>query len=218
MAKTVPIGTKIQYSSSLATALTITAATNANPCVMTLSSATTIAVGDWVTILTNGWGEIVNGVYRIAAVSTNNVTIEGLDTTSTTRFPAGQGTGTLAEITWADVPQVSRDGTSITPGQPRFADASDLTDRVDREIPAGASVDQITIAAHYDPALAAFSALRTYSDNQSVVPFRFIHPAGDTAAFSAYVFVPTLPSLDPGQTRKLNISLRAAGPSIVYTT
>ena len=88
----VPTGTNIFVASVFATALSFSAASNATECVLTMASTTGLANGDFVEV-SSGWGRLNLRAARIKNVVLNtSITLEGMDTTSTTFFPVGAGT------------------------------------------------------------------------------------------------------------------------------
>ena len=98
MAITLATGTQVAIASTYGTASNVTAATNAAECVLTVAAGHGIVVGDFVEF-TSGWDLATGRIFRVKTVATNDVTLEGFNTTSTTNFPAGTGTGTVKEDT-----------------------------------------------------------------------------------------------------------------------
>ena len=84
----------ITKGSSVAAKLTPTAITKANPAVMTVSSATGVAVGDIVVPRTTGFSELDGKMFIVTAISTDDLTLGGADLTGST--------GSLAAIPSVD--------------------------------------------------------------------------------------------------------------------
>ena len=63
MAYSLPNGSTIHIGSTVGSALTVSAATNANPCVMT-STAHGLSSGDYV-IVSSGWARTTDRVFRV---------------------------------------------------------------------------------------------------------------------------------------------------------
>ena len=99
MAISISTGATVAIASTYGAAVNMTAITNANPAVATLAAAHGVVVGEFVEVTTSGWGRIQGRLFRVSAVSTNDVTLEGLNTTSTAAYPALGGTGTVRRIT-----------------------------------------------------------------------------------------------------------------------
>lgn len=106
----VPSGTLFDIASAYTNAINVTAVTNATEAVVTTASAHTYTNGDFVEI-NNGW--FTNRVFRIKAASASVLTLEGMDTTSTTLYPSSSAAGTIRKVnTWTRIttpmqPQVS---------------------------------------------------------------------------------------------------------------
>lgn len=105
MAYYFPEGSSQQFSSTFASAKTVSAVTNANPAVAT-STAHSYATNDEI-LFTSGWEDATDTVYKIEVVDANSFKILGLDTSNTSFYPSGSGTGTAQKISgWTAIPQV----------------------------------------------------------------------------------------------------------------
>jgi hypothetical protein len=93
----VPTGTTFYLVSAFASPKTTTIVTNATEAVVT-SAAHGYANGDFV-LVSSGWGRLNNRAFRIKSVTTDTFVLEGMDTSSTTYFPAGSGVGTVSKFT-----------------------------------------------------------------------------------------------------------------------
>ena len=95
MSVTKTSGTQFAIGSTYGSASNMTAITNANPAVATLAGGHSVVVNDFIE-LTSGW-DLANGrIFRVSAVATNDVTLEGFNATDTSKYPAGTGTGTIS--------------------------------------------------------------------------------------------------------------------------
>src|SRR5688572_11152068 len=96
-------GSVFAIASTYGSTVAITAASNASACVLTAASHGA-SVNDYVEIVSSGWGRMEKRVFRVSVVASNDITLEGFDTSSTTLFPAGQGTGTVRRISaWTNL-------------------------------------------------------------------------------------------------------------------
>jgi len=86
-------------ATAFAAAVSITAITNAAEAVA--SAANTFAVGDFVEY-TGGWSKANGRVFRVKLATGTTFTLEGLDTTDTSLFPAGAGVGTMPVVPLLD--------------------------------------------------------------------------------------------------------------------
>jgi hypothetical protein len=97
----VPTGTLFDIASAFTAPIAITGATNATQCVVTTASAHTYTNGDIVEV-NNGW--FINRLFRILAASASVLTLEGMDTTSATLYPASGAAGTIRRAsTWTRI-------------------------------------------------------------------------------------------------------------------
>ena len=128
-------GSVVQIATVLGTAKTISAITNASEAVATFEASHGLSIGDYV-LIASGWGDLNGRTVRVKAVSTNDVTLEGVDTSDTSRFPPGSGVGTGREITtWTEISEVKADSFQTSGGEQQFADASPLSSFNDRQLP-----------------------------------------------------------------------------------
>jgi hypothetical protein len=106
----VPTGTLFSVATTFGSNITVTAVTNANPAVCT-ATAHGLSNGDVIEV-TSGWGRLNKRVFEVANVATNTFELEGMDTSSTSFFPAGTGIGTVREVTaWTQLSKVMNPAT-----------------------------------------------------------------------------------------------------------
>ncbi|MGB4060893.1 MAG: phage tail tube protein [Burkholderiaceae bacterium] len=151
-----PEGTRLYFSNTLGTAKSITALSNANPAVAT-SAAHGFVDGDEL-LVNSGWGDIDEMVFKADQLTTDTFGLVDLNTTDTTFYPPGSGTGTAKKIsTWVEVPQLltlSTDG-----GDTRFTDVGLLGRRQDIRIPTGFNPSSMQMTLAWDPNQANFKAM-----------------------------------------------------------
>lgn len=214
MAKNIATGSKIAIASAYGAATNITAITNANPAVATVASATGLAVGDAVEI-TSGWGLLNQRVVRIAAIAGTDVTLEGVDTSDTNKFPAGGGTGSLREATtFTDITQIA--GVSTSGGEQQYADASDLESIDDLQIPTSISAQAIELTVHDDPSLAWYATVRAAQGAARALRITF--PGGSKLFANAYFSLRETPEITRNETLKALLSMTYAARPIRYAT
>lgn len=194
MAITLATGTQVAVASTYGSGFTITAITNANPAVATLSAAHGVIVGDFIEI-TSGWDLLNKRVVRISAVSTNDVTLEGINTSDTGRYPAGTGTGTGREITaWSSVTQVR--SVSTSGGDLNFADITTLSDTTQKQTPTTRSAQQIDFEFFDDPTLSWYATAQTASDSNAITAMRIIFPNGTRLLANGYLSLQKNPTIE----------------------
>jgi hypothetical protein len=215
MAKTLATGSQFAIASAYGTVRAFTSITNAAEAVASFASDPALAVGDIVEVA-SGWGRLDKRVVRVKAVSGAGpflVTLEGVNTLDTNKFPASAGAGSVREInTWQPITQIA----DISPsgGEQNYADSSDMDDSDDKQIPSNRSAEALSLTVHHDPALAWVSVV----DAAEGVPtaFRVIYPGGARMLANAYFTRRTTPQLTRNETIKSGIDLTYAARPIEY--
>ena len=206
MSKTLATRIKFSIAKTYGTAVSMTAITNASEAVATLAAGHNVAIGDYLE-LTSGWGLLNGRIVRIKAVATNDVTLEGINTTSTNKFPTGTGTGSIRRITaWDQLSQIKNVSTSG--GEQQFADATSLDDDVEVKIPTIKSSRSMTLEFFDDPSLAWYATVAAAAD--AVVPTGVLiqPPNGSKIVANAYWSISDVPNvaMDEVLTTKLSLS------------
>ena len=216
MSITKTAGTQFAIGSTYGTQFTVTAISNANPAVATLSASHGVVVGDFIE-LTSGW-DLANGrIFRASAVATNDVTLEGFNTSDTSKYPAGTGTGTGREITaWTTLSQISPDF-GVAGGEQNFADTTFVSNLIRTQIPTDRNPITCTLPVFYDPTLAWFSTVRTAADAATPYAFRMIFPNNSRLVVGAYWSLRGVPTNQDGTLRDA-IDLSFIGQPTVYST
>jgi hypothetical protein len=205
MAVSLPNGATIAIGSTYGSTATISAFTNANPGVMTLSAGHGIIVGD-IFEVTSGWSRANGNVYRASAVSTNDITVEGLNTSSTSTFPAGSGTGSIREVTaWTQITQILN--TATQGGEQQFVTYSFLEDSAEHQIPTVKSPIVFKLTVGDDATLAHYSVLDAADADRLQRVMRVLLPGGSPIYFSAYVTLQKTPTLTKNEVMGLQVTL-----------
>lgn len=216
MSITSAVGTTFAIASTYGTAATMSAITNANPAVATLSAAHGVVVGDIIEI-TSGWDRLNGRLVRVSAVATNDVTLEGIDTSSTTNYPAGTGTGTVREITaWTQITQITADF-SVSGGGQQYADVTTLADRTQKRIPTVRDPIDITLPLFDDPSLAWFAAVNSVSESSTVAGLRVVFPNNSRLLANGYWSLRKTPTVNDSTLRS-EIAISLAAEPTRYST
>lgn len=216
MAITLATGTQVAIASTYAAASAVSAATNATECVITVAAAHGIVVGDFVEF-TSGWDLATGRIFRVKTVVTNDVTLEGFNTTSTTNFPAGTGTGTVRRITaWTQITQVQNVGSSG--GDQQYADITSITDRTQKQIPTTRSPQEINLTVFDDPALAWYTPVQTASDSSTPAAVRFVFPNNSRLVANAYWSLQKVPSINANSPLTSSISMSTLAEPTRYAS
>ncbi|WP_306393344.1 phage tail tube protein [Telluria beijingensis] len=181
-------------ASAFAAAVSITAITNAAEAVA--SATNTFAVGDFVEY-TGGWSAATGRVFRLKAASGTTFTLEGLDTTDTSLFPAGAGTGTVRKITtWVPVTGVV--SAEVSGGDGKTVEVPLLDTNMPVMLPDGFTATTVTLTTADDKSLPHHAALKAVSDGVKLTCLRGLIPGGGVLLYAGYCSFNESPSLGKG--------------------
>jgi hypothetical protein len=210
------VGTTVSIAASYGATKTMSVLSNAVEAVATLEASHGVVENNIIEI-TSGWQRLTNRVVRADSVSTNDVTLEDIDTSSTSLYPAGTGTGSIREIlTWTQIGQLTKD-IQVTGGDQQFADITTLDDVVDQEIPTRRSPIRVTLPLFYDPALAFVATVRTAAQTTALTAVRFVYPSGAVLYANAYWSMLDIPTIE-NDTLRGRIDLALRGLTTLYTS
>lgn len=204
-AVSLPNGATISVGSTYGATKTVSAATNANPCVITLEASHGIVVSD-IFEWTSGWSRANGNVYRASAVATNDVTVEGLNTSSSTMFPTGSGTGTLREVTaWTQITQIL--DTATSGGEQQFVTYEFLEDDAQHQIPTVKSPIAFNFTIGDDASLAHYAVLAAADADRLQRAVRVVLPSGSVIYWSAYVTLQKTPTMTKNEVMGLKVTM-----------
>lgn len=206
-------GSSQQFSQTFASAKTITALTNANPAVATCT-AHGYASGDEI-LLDSGWEDAKDTVWKVTVIDANSFSIGGLDSSNTSFFPVGTGTGTAQKISgWTAIPQVLTINGSG--GDARFTDVNLLAKRNGIKIPTGFNATSVTLSLAHDPAQSAYITMLGISRNLSKVAFKQVVSGGAVTYGYGYLSVSEMPKLNNNQVNTVDAAMTVLGRAISY--
>lgn len=213
MAYSFPEGSSQQFSQTFASAKTITALTNANPAVAT-SVAHGYSTGDEI-LLTSGWEDATDSVWKVTVLTTDTFSISGLDSSNTSFFPVGTGTGTAQKISgWTAIPQVLT--ISASGGDARFTDVSPLAKRNAVKVPTGFNAMSLTLSLAYDASQAGYITMLGISRNLSKVAFKQVISGGSVVYGYGYMSVSEMPKMNVNQVNSVDCAITVLGRSVSY--
>lgn len=195
----VPTGTTLAIASAFASALTTSTASNAAECVLGMASTSGLANGDYVEV-TSGWGRLNKRIARVKSLSANvSITLEGIDTTNTTFFPAGTGAGSVRKVTtWQTISQVT--AVSSSGGDPITVDYKYLDSDVRYSINDGFNASSYTLTMDADSiGTAGYAALKTLTEVQSDTVLRVTTRSGQINLIPCTVALNEAVQLNDGQ-------------------
>ncbi len=212
MAFNFPEGSRFQFSSTFAGAKTITALSNANPAVATCTSHG-YSTNDEI-LLSSGWEDATDTIYKVTSIDANSFSIQGLDTSSTSLFPAGTGIGSAYEVSaFADIPQVLT--ISSSGGDARYTDVQLLASRNAIKIPTGFNATTTTLTLAHDTTQAAYITMIGLSRVSTKVAFKVIGTGGTEYGYG-YMSVSEVPTRTANQVNAVSVAISYLGRTITY--
>lgn len=213
MAYYFPEGSKFYFSKTFAAAKTISAITNASPAVAT-SSAHGYVDGDEI-LLTSGWEDATDTVFRVDQLTADTFALMGLNTTNANFYPSGSGAGEARKVsTWVEMPQVL--GISTSGGDARFTTISPLAKRNDINVPTGFNAMSISITLGHDPSNANYQQMLDISRTLERVAFKMVLSGGAVGYGFGYMNVAEAPQLNRNQANQVNASITLLGRFMSY--
>jgi hypothetical protein len=211
MAVKLPNGSLVHIGSAYGSSKTISAATNANPCVMT-SAGHGFSDGDYI-VLTSGWTRLDGRTFRIDNVTTDTFELEGIDTSDTDVYAAGSGIGSCKKVTtWTQIQQILTVASSG--GEQQFADYQFLEADSASRIPTFKSPVTITMTIGDDPTLPGYVALKAANDDRDPRAVRFSFANGSKFAFNGYLSLGSTPSLTVNEIMAAQATATLVNPEI----
>lgn len=210
-------GAKYAVSSSLAAAVAISALSNASPAVA--STTTPAAIGD-ICLLTSGWEELNEAPIRVSAVAAGvSMTLEGVDTTNTVRFPAGEGVGTFEKVTgWTGMTQITE--VNQTGGEQQFEVYQYVGDagRRQRKKPTYKNAMDVEFVMDYDPDLAWYAKLVELDFLAEPVIIRETLTNGDVLYYAGTIAFNKVPTKQMNKNMQVRASLSMSTDPIRFAS
>ena len=210
MSFTLATGSTLSVASTYGVAKVFSSISNATEAIASFVVDPALIVGDVFEVTTSGWQKLVNRVLRVKAISGVGpylVTLEGVNTIDTARYPAGAGAGTVRKITaWTQIQQLK--DINVTPGAIKWADISTFDDTTDRQMPAGNSPTTMDLEVFDDPTLAYYPIVVALSDANTPAGMKINFPTGSVSYGNGYWSINKVPTMAKGAalTCKLNAS------------
>lgn len=215
MSVSLPNGSIIAIGSAVGSAKATTILTNANPCVVT-SASHGYTDGD-IVIVVSGWSRINGKAFRVDDATTDTFELEGLDTSSTSIYPAGSGLGTVQEVTtFTQIAQVL--STSSTGGEQRFLTYQFLEADNEVEIPTIKSGGGFNFEVGDDPALPGYTALVAANDDRVARALRVTLANGSLLYYVGYVSINKTPTLEVNTLMRLSGTVRFLNEPVRYAS
>lgn len=214
MAVSLPNGVTISLGTTVEAAKTVTAATNANPALIT-STSHGLSDND-IVIFTSGWVRANERVFKVDQQSVDTMLLLGLDTTDTNLFPAGTGTGTIEEVSaWTQITQVI--DLSTSGGDMQFATYSFLESDTEVQIPTQASPMTMTMSIADDPSLSGYAAVKAAAETRDPYALKLAMPDGSVIYFFGYVSFNETPVLTKNQVSTVRATFNMLNKPVRYS-
>lgn len=216
MAITLTTGSTLSVAKTYAASLNFTAATNASPCALTVVGSTIVA-GDYVEV-SSGWGLLDKRLVRAGAgTSATSIVLEGIDTSDTTKYPAGAGVGSVRKVsTWTQITQVR--SISASGGQQQYADVTSIVDVVTRQIPTVRGAVEMTVDVFDDPSLAWYADVIKADEARTPYGMILAFPNGSKTVANAYWSLMRVPTMAQNEALMTQISLSYAAEPVRYAS
>lgn len=205
---------QVNVQSALATALTVSAITKANPGVVSYTG-TDPSNGDIMLIRANGMTQADYLVVRVAAVDTsgNTFQMEGVDTTDFDTFTSG----TASKITFGT------SASTLTDVNASGGEAEDITIRTihnsqDKSVPGNFTPLVYAFGSYWDPADAALIALKAFGRAKTVVAMKFEFATGVKVYFAGVPSANLAPQGSAGAAVTTPVKVNLRGDITTYAT
>lgn len=209
------VGTTFKIASAYGASKVMSAITNANPAVATFEAAHGFVVGDKIHIK-SGWEGLNDAFVRVSAVSTNDITLEGVNTLDTDRYPAGAGIGSGREATaMTEITQITRDYT-VSGGDQQYADTSTLKNRQDQRVPTNTSPVDVVLPVFHDASLGWYTTVRAAEGVPTAGEIIYPGSSG-RSLFTAYFSLGKVATVSD-KTLRNAVAVAYANDPIEYTT
>lgn len=213
MAYKFPDGASFQFSTTFAATKAVSIFSNANPGLATATGHGYIDDDELLYI--GGWEDATDSVYRADQQSTDTLNLKGLDTTSTTFFPAGSGVGTLQKISsWQAIPQILTINTSG--GDARRATISPLARRTPINVPLGLNPVDIELVLGHDSSNSVYQQMLAITRALTKCAFKLVLADGTTTYGYGNMVVGSFPNLQSGRENQVTAAINLLGRSVEY--
>lgn len=212
----VPTGSTFYIASAFGASKTVSAVTNASEAVVT-STAHGYSNGDIVE-MTSGWGRLNLRAFRIKSVTTDTFVLEKCDTSNTTFFPAGSGTGSVRKAsTFTQITTVMRPTSSG--GEPKKVAYKFVESDVEYSLNDGFNAINRTIDLDADSiGSAGYTALQALTDVQTDTVLKTVTKSGSFTLLSCKVALNEEVIMQEGQINTVKVDFSGNSKSVRYAS
>lgn len=216
MAIALPNGAIVSIASSYVAGANITALSNAAQAVAT--STNTLSAGDFIEV-TSGWSRLTDKIVRVPATGLTGSAfqMEGYDTSLTSIYPSGSGTGSFRKIGgWTQLSQVL--SSSSSGGEQQFLEYQLLEADAQKRIPTFKSAAGLTFSVADDPTLAGYILASTANDDRLPRAVKITLPSGAIILYNAYISINRTPSLTVNEVMACEVTLSLKAEPVRYVS
>lgn len=211
-----PNGSIIEIAATYGDVTDIDALSNAAEAIASISSSHGITIGNIMEI-TSGWSRLTGKIARAKLVATNDVTLEGINTLSTQRYPTGQGIGTLREIlTWTQLQQILT--SSSEGGEQQYTEYQFLEADAQKRLPTVKSASGIEFSIADDPSLAGYLLCDEANEDRLPRAIRVTLPSGALIFYNARITLNKIPTLTVNEIMACTVTLSLEADPVRYTS
>lgn len=215
MSVSLPNGVTLALATTYAANKTLSAVSNYDPAQAT-SNTHGYSDGDFVEV-TSGWAKLNQRVVRVDNAASNTFDLEGIDTSSTTSYPAGTGTGTVRKITaFTQITQVL--DVTTAGGEMQFTTYSFLEQDFETQLPTQSSPQTITINVADDPALGGYVALKEAAEARDIRALKVTFPNGAVLLYNGYVSFNETPSMTKNEVMAVTATFSLLSRPVRYAS
>jgi hypothetical protein len=208
MAFRLPNGSTFDFAATYSAPVTVTAISNANPAVAS-ATAHGFLQGD-IVHLTSGWVKLTGRAFRVGAVTADTFVLEGVDATSTQRYPIGTSAGSVRSVeTWVNIPQITEVASSG--GEQQFYQFGFLEEDEDRQVPTTKSPSTLTLTVADDPDQPFVPVVEAADELKEERIQRLNLVNGDVVLYNSIASITNTPSLTRNQLMVRTITLAQQG-------
>jgi hypothetical protein len=209
LAYRLPNGSTFDFASGYSAPVAVTAISNATEAVVS-AAGHDFEAGD-VVVVTSGWLKVSGRAFRVkSAVAGTSFVLEGLNTTSTSRFPIGGSAGSVRKVTsWVQLAQIM--DVSFTGGESVFYTFGFLEDSDERQIPTGKSAASMTLAMADDPDQLYVPVVEAADEDSEPRVQRLNLVNGDTILYNSIASFTSTPTLTRNELMQRTLTLSLQG-------
>lgn len=214
MSVALPNGSLVAIASGYGVIKNMTAITNAKPAVATLEATHGVLLGEFIEV-TSAWSRLTDKVVRAGTVTTNDVILEGIDTTLTSIYPAAGGAGRVREITgWTQLSQIVE--SSSNGGEQQFLEYQFLEADAMKRIPTTKNPSGIAFQVADDDSLPGYILACEANDDRLPRAVRVTLPDSSIILYNCFITVNKTPTLTVNELMAVEVTLSLKAEVVRY--